>query len=113
MEIKPLIYSQVRYQHQAQPRTWPRPINPKYNSFNIVVGQICFKQFILYNKLPIYKTLKDKLGLTIFVCQVNVQTLGLAYRTKAYAIIFASIHVVNLNAEKPYRAYGQDDWTQL
>lgn len=65
--------------------------NPKYNSFNIIFGQICFKQFILFNKLPIYKTLKDKLGLTIFVCQVNLQTL--AYRTQAYAIIFARLHV--------------------
>lgn len=57
-------------------------------------GQICFKQFILQpttSQVPIYITLKDKLGLTIFVCQVNLQTL--AYCTQAYAIIFARLHV--------------------
>lgn len=86
--------------------------NPKYNSL-FIFGQICFKQFILYNKLPIYKTLKDKLGLTIFVCQVNLQ--GLAYSTilRSMLSFLQGYMLVNVSAEKPQRAYGLDDWTQL
>lgn len=53
--------------------------NPKYNSFNIIFGQICFKQFFLYNKLPIYKTLKDKFGIPIFLCKLTNISLGLPY----------------------------------
>lgn len=103
---------EVGYWHQAQPRTWPRPRIQKYNSFNIIFGQICFQQFILYKNLPIYKTLKDKLGLTIFVCQINLQTLAPTVLRPMLSFLQGYM-LVNVNAEKPQRAYGLDDWTQL
>lgn len=73
--------------------------NPKYNSFNIIVGQICFKQFILYNKLPIYKTLKDKLGLIIFVCQENKHQPTVLRPMLSF---LQGYMLVNLKAENPY-----------